>query len=133
MQAEYARIPFADTSTYLLPDSVRSADAVMLADILPTSYEVGVLNGAVRPGDTVVIVGAGPIGLAATMTAKLYSPSTIFVVDLAEPRRRAAESLGATAIDPAADDPIEVVRAATGGVLEGASVSQRRCGSETSR
>jgi alcohol dehydrogenase len=116
VQAEYARIPFADTSMYLLPDGVRSADAVMLADILPTSYEVGVLNGAVGPGDTVVIVGAGPIGLAAIMTAKLYSPSTILVVDPAEPRRRAAEALGATAIDPAASDPLEMVRAVTGGL-----------------
>src|SRR6185503_3333961 len=98
VQAEYARIPFADTSMYLLPDGVRSADAVMLADILPTGYEVGVLNGGVGPGDTVVIVGAGPIGLAAIMTAKLYSPSAILVVD------------------PAASDPLEVVRAVTGGL-----------------
>src|SRR6185503_13659908 len=116
VQAEYARIPFADTSMYLLPDGVRSADAVMLADILPTGYEVGVLNGGVGPGDTVVIVGAGPIGLAAIMTAKLYSPSAILVVDPAEPRRRAAEALGAIPIDPAASDPLEVVRAVTGGL-----------------
>ena len=65
VQAEYARIPFADTSTYRLPEAVTDEHAVMLADILPTSYEVGVLNGQVRPGDVVVIVGAGPIGLAA--------------------------------------------------------------------
>ena len=116
VQAEYARIPFADTSTYLLPENVRSEDAVMLADILPTSYEVGVLNGGVRPGDTVVVVGAGPIGLAAVTTARLFSPSAVIVVDPAEPRRRAAERLGAVAIDPAADDPVEVVRAKTGGL-----------------
>jgi alcohol dehydrogenase len=116
VQAEYARIPFADTSTYPLPEAVRSADAVMLADILPTSYEVGVLNGAVGPGDTVVIVGAGPIGLAAVMTAKLFSPSRILVIDPAEPRRRAAERLGATPIDPTVDDPIELVRAVTAGL-----------------
>jgi alcohol dehydrogenase len=116
VQAEYARIPFADTSAYVLPDDVRSADAVMLADILPTSYEVGVLNGAVQPGDTVVIVGAGPVGLAAVTTAKLFSPSAVVVVEPAEPRRRAAERLGATVIDPATDDPLEVVRAMTGGL-----------------
>lgn len=116
VQAEYARIPFADTSTYVLPETVDSADAVMLADILPTSYEVGVLNGAVRPGDVVAIVGAGPIGLAAVTTAKLYSPSAIVVIDPAEPRRRAAEALGAATIDPGADDPAEVIRAMTGGL-----------------
>ena len=116
VQAEYARIPFADTSAYRLPDDISSADAVMLADILPTSYEVGVLNGAVRPGDTVVIVGAGPIGLAAVTTARLFSPSAIVVIDPAAPRRRAAEQLGATAIDPTTDNPVEVVRAMTGGL-----------------
>ena len=116
VQAEYARIPFADTSTYVLPENVDTADAVMMADILPTSYEVGVLNGAVRPGDVVAVVGAGPIGLAAVTTAKLYSPSAIVVIDPAEPRRRAAEALGATAIDPGSDDPAEVIRAMTGGL-----------------
>ena len=116
VQAEYARIPFADTSTYVLPENVDTADAVMLADILPTSYEVGVLNGAVRPADVVAVVGAGPIGLAAVTTAKLYSPSAIVVIDPAEPRRRAAEALGATAIDPGSDDPAEVIRAMTGGL-----------------
>jgi len=72
--------------------------------------------GTVRPGDTVVVVGAGPIGLAAVTTARLFSPSAVIVVDPAEPRRRAAERLGAVAIDPAADDPVEVVRAKTGGL-----------------
>ncbi|MFD3675776.1 alcohol dehydrogenase catalytic domain-containing protein [Streptomyces sp. NPDC058613] len=69
-QAEYVRVPFADLSVYPLPSTVDSAAAVLLADILPTSYEVGVLNGNVRPGDTVVVVGAGPIGLAAIATAR---------------------------------------------------------------
>ena len=85
VQAEYARIPFADTSAYRLPEAVSNEQAVMLADILPTSYEVGVLNGQVRPGDVVAIVGAGPIGLAAVLTAKLYSPSSIVVIDPAAP------------------------------------------------
>ena len=72
LQAEYARVPFADTSVHKLPPEIANEQALFLADILPTSYEVGVLNGGVRPGDTVAIVGAGPIGLAAVMTAKLY-------------------------------------------------------------
>ena len=116
VQAEYARIPFADTSTYRLPDAVSSEHAVMLADILPTSYEVGVLNGRVRPGDVVAVVGAGPIGLAAVLTAKLYSPSAVVVIDPAGPRRAAAERLGARAVDPGTDDPAEVISAMTGGL-----------------
>jgi alcohol dehydrogenase len=95
VQAEYARIPFADMSTYRLPQQVSNEAAVMLADILPTSYEVGVLNGRVRPGDTVVVVGAGPIGLAAIITAKLFSPAHIVAVDKAESRLQAAKILGA--------------------------------------
>ncbi|MET3982992.1 hypothetical protein ABIC27_000847 [Streptomyces sp. PvR034] len=74
-QAEYVRVPFADLSVHPLPSAVDSHDAVLLADIFPTSYEVGVLNGSVQPGDTVVVVGAGPIGLAAIATAGLYSPA----------------------------------------------------------
>ena len=116
VQAEYARIPYADTSLYPLPDSVRNEDAVMLADILPTSYEVGVLAAKVRPGDTIAIVGAGPIGLAAILTAQLYSPSRIVVIDPAAARREAAHKLGATAVDPAADDPVEILQAMTGGL-----------------
>lgn len=94
-QAEFVRVPFADTSTYLLPDSLFAKEAVMLSDIMPTSYEVGVLNGCVRPGDTVAIVGAGPIGLAAITAARLMSPSLIIVIDLAESRLEAAKHFGA--------------------------------------
>ncbi len=94
-QAEYVRTPFADTSLHKLPDGVTDEDAVLLADILPTSYEVGVHNGRVGPGDTVVIVGAGPIGLAAILTARLYSPSRIVAVDLAQSRLDAAKRFGA--------------------------------------
>ncbi len=111
VQAEYARLPFADMSTYRLPHAISDEAAVMLADILPTSYEVGVLNGNVRPGDIVVIVGAGPIGLAAILTAKLYSPAHIIVVDKAESRLRAARDFGATAAITPDGDPLEVVRA----------------------
>jgi alcohol dehydrogenase len=117
VQAEYARVPFGDLSLHLLPQGVTDEAAVLLADILPTSYEVGVLNGGVRPGDTVVIVGAGPIGLAAVMTAKLYSPGCLIVIDPAEPRRDAAKSLGADIVlDSDAAAALEVVQSITGGL-----------------
>ncbi|HEU0237947.1 MAG TPA: alcohol dehydrogenase catalytic domain-containing protein [Micromonosporaceae bacterium] len=116
VQAQYARLPFADLSTFRLPGNIRNEDAVMLADILPTSYEVGVLNGQIRPGDTVAIVGAGPIGLAAVLCAKLYSPSHIVVIDLADARLAAAKAYGATAVAKPFEDPLEVVRAITDGL-----------------
>ena len=95
VQAEFARIPFADTSLYRLPATMPAESAVLLADILPTSFEVGVLAAHVQPGDTVVIVGAGPIGLAAVMTARLFSPAHIMVVDPVSTRLDAAKALGA--------------------------------------
>jgi alcohol dehydrogenase len=117
VQAEFARVPFADLSLHQLPQGVTDEAAVLLADILPTSYEVGVLNGGVRPGDTVVIVGAGPIGLAAVMTSKLYSPGCLIVIDPAEPRRDAAKRLGADIVlDSDADAALEVVQSVTGGL-----------------
>ncbi|BCB91847.1 zinc-binding dehydrogenase [Phytohabitans suffuscus] len=116
VQAQYARLPFADLSTYRLPATVSDDAAVMLADILPTSYEVGVLNGHVRPGDTVVVVGVGPIGLAAILTARLYSPSHIIAVDKAASRLQAAKQFGADIAVDANEDPLEVVRAVTGGL-----------------
>ncbi|GHH41961.1 alcohol dehydrogenase [Streptomyces umbrinus] len=97
-QAEYVRVPHADLSTHLLPGALESKDAVLLADIFPTAYEVGVLNGRVRPGDTVAVVGAGPIGLAAIATARLYTPEKIIAVDLAPARLDAAKRLGADAV-----------------------------------
>ena len=116
VQAEYARIPFAELSCSKLPHTVADDAAVMLADILPTSYEVGVLNGRVRPGDTVVVVGAGPIGLAAILTAQLFSPSHIVVVDKALSRLQAAKDLGAHVTVTPDEDPPEVVRALTRGL-----------------
>ncbi|MEU4295711.1 alcohol dehydrogenase catalytic domain-containing protein, partial [Kribbella sp. NPDC026596] len=115
-QAEQVRVPFADRSVYKLPDNVSDEAAVLLADILPTSYEVGVLNGKVWPGDTVVIVGAGPIGLAAIATSKLFSPTRIIVVDAADSRRKAALERGAD-LALAPDDEVEkTVRELTGGL-----------------
>jgi alcohol dehydrogenase len=116
VQAQFARIPFADLSTYRMPPSVTDEAAVLLADILPTAYEVGVQNGQVAPGDTVVVVGAGPIGLAAVLTARLYSPSQIVVIDLAESRLQAAKQLGADIAIGSGDDPLETVRAITDGL-----------------
>lgn len=94
-QAEFVRVPFADTSTYLVPDGVADEEVLMLADILPTSYEVGVRNGGIQPGDTVAIVGAGPIGLSAITGARLLSPSHIIAIDQADSRLEAAKHFGA--------------------------------------
>lgn len=115
-QAEYVRVPFADLSVYPLPAAVDSYDAVLLADIFPTSYEVGVLNGKVRPADTVVVVGAGPVGLAAVVTAQLYSPGRIIAIDLADSRLAAARSLGADATASADDEPERLVEDLTDGL-----------------
>ena len=79
-------MPFADTSVYKVPDELSDEQVLFLADILPTAFECGVLNGRVEPGDTVAIVGAGPIGLATIMTAKLFTPGKIVAIDLADAR-----------------------------------------------
>lgn len=115
-QAEYVRIPFADLSVHLLPAAVSSSDAVLLSDIFPTAYEVGVLNGGVKPGDTVVIVGAGPIGLAGIATARMFSPRRIIAVDLAASRLEAARELGADAVVNAAEGPEQLVEDLTDGL-----------------
>jgi alcohol dehydrogenase len=113
-QAEYVRIPFADTSLHPVPKGADEDALVMLSDILPTGYECGVLNGNVKPGDTVTIVGAGPVGLAALLTAQLYSPSELIVVDLDENRLEVAKKLGATQIVAGAN-PVAKVMELTGG------------------
>lgn len=102
-QADYVRIPYADTSLYPLPPEADEEAAVMLSDILPTGFECGVLNGHVKPGDTVAIVGAGPVGLAALMTARFYSPAAIISIDLDENRLQVAKKFGATALINSAD------------------------------
>ncbi len=95
-QAEYVRIPFADTSLYPVPAGADEDSLVMLSDILPTGFECGVLNGQVKPGDLVAIVGAGPVGLAALLTAQFYSPAEIIMIDLDDNRLDRANKLGAT-------------------------------------
>ncbi len=97
-QAEYVRIPHADTSLYRIPAGADEEALVMLSDILPTGFECGVLNGKVQPGGSVAIVGAGPIGLAALLTAQFYSPASIIMVDLDDNRLATARHFGATAI-----------------------------------
>lgn len=116
-QAEYVRVPFADSSTYPKPDRVADEAVLMLADIGPTGYEVGVLNGAIRPGDTVAVVGAGPIGLSVILTAQLFSPSQILAIDLADSRLDAAKRFGAgVLVNNSHEDPEEIVGQITGGL-----------------
>src|SRR5262249_37762529 len=115
-QAEYVRVPYADTSTYKLPESVSDEAALLLADILPTAYEVGVLSGAVRPGDSVAVVGTGPIGLAAIASAKLLSPSLIVAVDKAAARLEAAKRFGADMAVLPGEDCVEQITAAADGL-----------------
>ena len=117
LQAELARVPFADTSVHKIPEGLTDEDVIFLADILPTSYEVGVLAGRVEPGDTVAIVGAGPIGLAAVMTAKLFTPGRIVVLDIADARLEKARDFGAdVTINNGAVDPVAAVMELTDGL-----------------
>ena len=97
-QADYVRIPHADTSLYAIPADGDEEALVMLSDILPTGFECGVLNGQVQPGDVVAIVGAGPVGLAALLTAQFYSPASIVMIDLDDKRLDVARAFGATAL-----------------------------------
>ncbi|MDR6688666.1 alcohol dehydrogenase [Arthrobacter sp. 1088] len=125
LQAEYGRIPFAQNSVYKIPDELSDEQVIFLTDILATGYEVGVLRGQVKPGDTIVIVGAGPVGLSTVLTSQLYSPANIVVVDLVENRRRTALQMGAThAVGP--DEVHDLVAELTGGL--GADVTIEAAG-----
>jgi alcohol dehydrogenase len=126
-QAEYVRVPFADTSTFRVPEGVSDEEVLMLADIGPTGYEVGVLNGRVSPGDTVAVVGAGPIGLSVIMGATLFSPAHIVAIDLADSRLEAAKRFGAdVTVNPSREDAVAIVRELTGGL--GADVAVEAVG-----
>ena len=115
-QAELVRVPFADNTLYKMPEGVKDEAAVMLSDILPTGFEIGVRYGRVKPGDVVAVVGAGPVGLAAMMTSGLYGAARVIALDIDANRREQARAFGATdAVDPAADDWIEQVTAMTDG------------------
>ncbi|GAA1700226.1 zinc-dependent alcohol dehydrogenase family protein [Microcella alkalica] len=125
VQAEFARVPFAQNSMYRIPDSLSDEQVVFLTDILSTGFETGVLAGQVAPGDTVVIVGAGPVGLSTVLTGRLFSPANLVVVDLVESRRKKALELGAThAVAP--EDAKELVMELTGGL--GADVTIEAAG-----
>jgi alcohol dehydrogenase len=127
LQAECARVPFADTSVYKVPDELTDEQVLFLADILPTAYEVGVLNGGVGPGDTIAIVGAGPIGLATVLTAKLYTPGKIVAIDLADSRLEKARELGAdVTINNGKENAVERMMELTGGL--GADVAVEAVG-----
>ena len=102
-QAEYVRIPHADDSLHAFPPGGDEEALVMLSDILPTGFECGVLNGQVKPGDTVAIVGAGPVGLAVLLTAQFYSPGSIVMIDLDDKRLAVAKQFGATTLINSAD------------------------------
>jgi len=115
-QAEFVRIPYADTSLYPIPEGADEDALVMLSDILPTGFECGVLNGQVRPGSAVAIVGAGPIGLAALLTAQFFSPAEIIMVDLDDNRLEVAKRFGATTVINSADGrAAEEIMKMTGG------------------
>lgn len=114
--AEYVRTPFADTSLYHLPDGLNQDVAVFLSDILPTSHEIGVQYGDVKPGDNVAIVGAGPIGMSCLLTAQFYSPANIIMVDMDDNRLEFAKTVGAThIINSAKEDAIQKILEITDG------------------
>lgn len=116
-QAELVRVPFADTSTYPAPPAVSDEALLMVADILPTAYEVGVLNGQVRPADVVAVVGAGPIGLSAIIGSRLFSPGHIVAIDLADARLEMAKTFGADmTVNNGREDPLAILRDLTEGL-----------------
>jgi alcohol dehydrogenase len=114
-QAEFVRVLYADHSTFRISDGVSDEQALMLADILPTGYEVGVLAGGVRPADVVAVVGAGPVGLSAITGARLYSPSHIVAIDLSDARLEAAKQFGADiTVNNSREDALGVIKDLTG-------------------
>ncbi|HET6771825.1 MAG TPA: zinc-dependent alcohol dehydrogenase family protein [Acidimicrobiales bacterium] len=126
-QATHVRVPFADTSTYAAPAGVSDEELLMLADIMPTGYEVGVLNGGVQPGDVVAVVGAGPIGLSAMMGARLFSPAHVVAIDLADSRLEAAKQFGAdVTVNNGREDPLATIADLTDGL--GADVAMEAVG-----
>jgi alcohol dehydrogenase len=117
LQAEYARVPFADNSVYKIPEGLTDEQVLFLSDILPTAYEVGVLNGKVAPGDVVAVIGAGPIGLAAILTASLYTPGRIVAIDLADGRLESARHFGAdVTINNGREDAVAQIMELTDGL-----------------
>ena len=116
VQAEFARVPFAETSVHKVPEDLTNEQVIFLADILPTGYEIGVQQGRVKPGDSVAVVGAGPVGLAAIMTAALVGASRIIAIDLAPSRLARAKEFGATHTIESGDDVEQQVAELTDGM-----------------
>lgn len=115
-QTEYVRTPFADTSLYLLPEGLHEDVAVFLSDVLPTSHEIGVQYGNVKPGDTIAVVGTGPIGMGCLLTAQFYSPEQIIAIDMDDNRLKLAQELGAThTINSTREDAVQRVMEITHG------------------
>ena len=113
-QAEYVRIPHADNSLHHIPKGSDEEALVMLSDILPTGHEIGVLNGNVKPGDTIAIVGAGPIGMSVLLTSQFYSPAKIYMIDIDANRLKMAKKFGATdIIDSSKEDPVQRIMSET--------------------
>jgi alcohol dehydrogenase len=113
-QAEYVRIPHADNSLYAIPEGADEEALVMLSDILPTGHEIGVINGCVKPGDTIAIVGAGPVGMSALLTAQFYSPAKIYMIDVDQNRLELAKKFGATdTINSATEDAVKRIMSET--------------------
>lgn len=116
-QAEYVRVPFAETSVYKIPEGVSDAEGILLSDILPTGFEIGIQYANPKPGDVIAVIGAGPVGLASVMTARLYGPSRVVAVDLDEKRLARARDFGATdTVNSGAADWKEQVMATTDGL-----------------
>jgi alcohol dehydrogenase len=115
VQAEFARVPFAETSVHAVPEGVSDQQVLFLADILPTGYEIGVQNGRVKPGDTIAVVGAGPVGLAAMMTGQIAGAGRIIAVDLSDSRLKHAREFGATHTVVSGDDAEQQILDITGG------------------
>ncbi len=115
VQAEYVRIPYADNSLYKIPETISDETAVLLSDILPTGHEIGVQYGAVKPGDVIAIVGAGPVGMSVLLTAQFYSPSIIIMIDMDDNRLELAKELGAThTINSAKANVLETIKGIAG-------------------
>ncbi len=113
-QAEYVRIPHADNSLYLIPEGSDEEALVMLSDILPTGHEIGVQYGRVKPGDTIAIIGAGPIGMSALLTAQFYSPAKIYMIDIDENRLKMSKKFGATdVINTSKEDAVKKILSET--------------------
>jgi alcohol dehydrogenase len=120
-QAEYCLVPFADHTLEPIPPEVSDEQAVFVGDVLATAY-FGVERSEVKPGDTLAVIGCGPVGLLSVMTAQLFGPARVFAVDTVPERLRLAEELGAIAIDASRSHPVEAIQRATGEVGADASV-----------